>query len=88
MSDEMFKELEIVMTDRISNALDKNDEYKQALSKEFEVFEQLKSELTKQQQNQLDEYFTLSNSTAVVCGKIAYRQGMEDLASILDIGHR
>ncbi|MDE6220843.1 MAG: hypothetical protein K2G51_10540 [Lachnospiraceae bacterium] len=83
MRDTTFDMIENLMADHLDNALHESTEYKEALSAAGEIFEKLKTELTKEQQELLDQYFILSSETTAICEKIAYRQGMRDLFKIL-----
>ncbi len=83
MSDNTFDILERLMADHLDTALHESTEYKEALSAANEIFEKLKMELTKEQQELLDQYFILSSETTAICEKIAYRQGLRDLFKIL-----
>lgn len=87
MKDEFFEKLKTIMVDQLNDAFMKSKEYKLAVSKENSLYEELKNGLSEQQQKLLEEYFILSSETTAICGKIAYRQGMEDLAAMLFQNH-
>lgn len=67
--------------DRLSRVYSRNNEYKQAVKKESEIYEQLKEELEEEQGNRLEEYFSAAKETAGICEKLAYQQGIKDLFS-------
>ena len=83
MKENAFDDLEILMADNVKNALHKSAEYQNALSAAGELYEKLKMELTREQQELLDQYLASVNKTTAICEKIAYRQGLRDLIKIL-----
>ena len=83
MKENTFEDLEILMADNVKNALHKSIEYQNALSATDKLYEKLKTGLTREQQELLDQYLVSVSETAAIREKIAYRQGLRDLIKIL-----
>ncbi len=83
MEDNIFDDLEMIMSDRISIAYSKNEQYQKAISEEKELYERLKNILTEQQQELLQLYFESISATTAICEKVSYIQGIRDFVKIL-----
>lgn len=83
MKDNIFDDLEMIMSDRISIAYSKSEQYQKAISKEKELYEQLNNILTEQQQELLQKYFESASATIAICEKVSYLQGIRDFVKIL-----
>ena len=85
MWNDIFTALELVITERLNNVFSKDQGYKQAVQEESIAYGKLMEGLTENQQKLLEEYFNAVNATVSVLERLAYRQGMTDLAGILGI---
>ena len=83
----ILEELMPFVTERLGRTFERDKEYKQAIAKENEIYEQLKQGLTTQKEEQLAEYFMAVKTTEGICEKLSYQQGVRDMilfyASIL-----
>ena len=86
MENDIFTALEPVITERLNNVFSKDQGYKQAVQEESIAYGKLMEGLTENQQKLLEEYFNAVNATVSVLEKLAYRQGIRDLAAILGLG--
>ena len=86
MENDIFTALEPVITERLNNVFSQDQGYKQAVQEESIVYGKLMEGLTENQQKLLEEYFNAVNVTVSVLEKLAYRQGIRDLAAILGLG--
>lgn len=86
MGNDIFTALEPVITERLNNVFSQDQGYKQAVQEENIVYGKLMEGLTENQQKLLEEYFNAVNVTVSVLEKLAYRQGIRDLAAILGLG--
>lgn len=77
------KDMEMLIVDRLNDAFQKNAEYHQAVSKEMEIYNKLKEELPEQQQEMLEHYVVSASEAVSVCERIAYKQGARDLFHVL-----
>ncbi len=75
----IFEFLEPLIFERLGKILVDNEEYGQRIAQETMYYEQLKENLKKEQQMQLENFFNSSNDTSVFCQELAYKQGMTDL---------
>lgn len=83
MNEEFLKELENGIVDRLGNALLKNDEYNQALTKEKAAYQWLVKVLTEEQKEMLEEYCNSVSKSTLLLQKTAYKQGIADLTTLL-----
>lgn len=83
MEDNIFDDLEMIMSDRISIAYSKSEQYQKAISKEKELYERLENILTEQQQELLQQYFESVSATTAICEKVSYVQGIRDFVKII-----
>lgn len=83
MEDNIYDDLEMIISDRISIAYNKSKQYQMAISKEKELYERLQNILTEQQQELLQQYFESVNATIAICEKVSYIQGIRDLMKFL-----
>lgn len=83
MEDNIFDDLEMILSDRISIAYSKSEQYQKAISEEKELYERLETILTEQQQELLQQYFESVSATTAICEKISYVQGIRDFAKII-----
>ena len=83
MDENIFNALEPIMVERMNDAFNKSMEYQQAVAKEGELYENLQGGVAEELRGQLEEYFALSSATTAISEKIAYIQGMKDMAAIL-----
>lgn len=81
--DSILDDLEIIMGDRLNDALNKSTEYQQAITIESNLYELLNSKLPEQYHELLEKYCEALSETTAICEKIAYRQGLRDLTHIL-----
>lgn len=86
MENDIFTALEPVITERLNNVFSQDQDYKQAVQEESIAYGKLMEGLTENQQKLLEEYFNAVNATVSVLEKLAYRQGIRDLAAILGLG--
>lgn len=75
----IFEFLEPLIFERLGKILVDNEEYSKKIDEETIYYEQLKKNLEKEQQMQLEKFFDSSNNTSVFCQELAYKQGMSDL---------
>ena len=83
MNETINEDLEILMIDRINKAFKKSEEYKEAVSAENDIYEELKTKISEQNQNLLEKYVELSSETKAVCEKVSYIQGRRDCVHFL-----
>ncbi len=83
MNETINEDLEILMIDRINKAFKKSEEYKEAVSAENDIYEELKTKISEQNQNLLEKYVELSSETKAVCEKVSYIQGIRDCVQFL-----
>lgn len=83
MNEDLLKELEIGIVERLSRVLLVSEEYKQALAKEKTAYERLTKELTEGQQEMLEEYYNATSIVTLLLEKVAYKQGVADLVNFL-----
>lgn len=72
-----------LMEDRISEALEENEEYQRAKSEEDRLFDMLVNDLTAEQKKGLDDLYEATTWTATLWGKCAYQQGMKDFLALM-----
>ncbi len=83
MNETINEDLEILMIDRINKAFKKSEEYKEAVSAENDIYEELKTKISEQNQNLLEKYVELSSETKAVCEKVSYIRGIRDCVQFL-----
>lgn len=83
MNETINEDLQILMIDRINQAFKKSEEYKEALSAESDLYEELKNKLSEPNQDLLEKYYELCSETKAVCEKISYIQGIRDFVQFL-----
>lgn len=83
MNDNFFKLIEPFLIEYLEKIYNLNTEYKQNIEKESAIFGHLQKNLSDEQKKELDNYYAALCSTMSICQKLAYRQGMRDLAKIL-----
>ena len=75
--------MESGLIERLEEMNNHNEEYRQAIHRERELFAQFREELTEEQRQKLDECMASASFSSEICEKLAYRQAMRDLVSIL-----
>lgn len=85
MENDIFTALEQVITERLNNVFSHDQGYKQAVQEESMVYDKLMGEIKERHKKLLEEYFDTVNVIVSRIEKLAYRQGMRDLAGILGI---
>ena len=82
--DKDFLELitEVLLPERLGDALQKNERYQAAISEENRLFELLENSLNEKQNKILMEYFDAVCTTKACVEDFIYRQGMKDLLSL------
>lgn len=73
---------EVLLPERLGKKLEKNLQYKTAISEEQRLYELLESSLNEEQQNILKDYFDATNETSSILQNLVYKQGMKDLLSL------
>ena len=63
--------------------LNKNDQYREVVAREKDLFERFRNGLTDAQKGQLDECYSAICDSSAVAEKIAYRCGAKDLVFYL-----
>lgn len=83
MNENLLKELEVGIIERLGNALLKSNEYKQAITREKTAYERLVKVLTAEQKEILEEYYNSLSISTMLLQKTAYKQGVADFAVLL-----
>lgn len=83
MNENLLKELEVGIIERLGNALLKSNEYKQAITREKTAYERLAKVLTAEQKEMLEEYYNSLSISTMLLQKTAYKQGVADFAVLL-----
>lgn len=71
------------MEDRISEALNQNEEYQRAKQEEDRLYDVLINDLTDMQKQQFEDFIERTTWVAALWRKCAYQQGMKDFLSLL-----
>ena len=83
MGESILELFEPCIIERLGDAYNRNDRYKKAIENETRLFTQLQKSLTEDQFKMVIEYNSAVSKTLGICEKLAYRQGMRDVAAIL-----
>ncbi len=73
---------EVLLSERLGDELEKDAQYKAAISEEKRTYELLESSLNEEQQNMLKAYFDATSSRESIVESFVYKQGMKDLLSL------
>lgn len=85
MKDSVLEDLSIMISDRLNEAFNQSEEYKEAVCAESDLYEQLKNGISEDNQQLLEQYFEAASATTAVCEAIAYRQALRDFFKVLFI---
>lgn len=69
--------------ERLGKVYWRDNSYRAAFEKEKEVAKRLRETFTEEQMAMVEQYYTAISSTMGICELLAYKQGMKDMASIL-----
>ncbi len=73
---------ELLLAERLGEELQKDKQYKAAISEEERIYELLNNTLNEEQQTMLKSYFDAANTTSSLIESFVYKQGMKDLLSL------
>ena len=73
---------ELLMPERVGDAIQKDERYKAAITEERRLFELLENSLNEEQREALMAYFNAASDTAACMESFVYKQGMKDLLSL------
>lgn len=82
MGDFLDMIIELILSERLGEELQKDMQYKAAITEEHRLYELLDSRLDEEQQNILKDYFDAVNARATRVESLVYKQGMKDLLSL------
>ncbi len=68
---------------RIIDIIHQSEEYQKAKEEETKAYDLLKSDLTNEQKQRLDDFIDNATWSAALWERIAYQQGMKDFLSFL-----
>lgn len=74
--------IELILSERLGEGLQKDMQYKAAITEEHRLYELLDSRLDEEQHNILKDYFDAVNARATRVESLVYKQGMKDLLSL------
>lgn len=83
MGGDFWESFDTCFTERLGRILNQNDEYRQLVKREGDLFDRFREGLTEAQKGQLDECYSAVCDTSSFAEKIAYRHGAKDLAVYL-----
>ena len=73
---------ELLMPERVIEALQKDAQYQAVVTEERRLFEMLESSLNEEQKEALTAYYNAASDTFSCMESFAYKQGMKDLLSL------
>lgn len=82
MGDFLDMIIELILSERLGEELQKDMQYKAAITEEHRLYELLDSRLDEEQHNILKDYFDAVNARATRVESLVYKQGMKDLLSL------
>ncbi len=85
MQDNFFDDMQPNIRKRLERFYNRDDAYKKSIEKEEKIFHHLQKIFTEEQFQMIEEYRSVSSATDHIREILAYKQGMKDLASMLDI---
>lgn len=74
---------EACLMGRLGQTYNGNRTYREAVRTEEALFGQLWEGLTEEQQGQLNDWRNAMGHSVSICERLAYRQGMRDMATLL-----
>lgn len=84
MEDFMEQIVNPFVTDKLASIYANDEECQNRLKAQNLIYQKLANELSDKQAEQLEEYFTALNATAIRKETLTYIQGMKDLLALLN----
>lgn len=80
---DFFKQLEVVFSERRSEALKQSSKFREYTLKESELYTKLKESMSNDQQKLFEGYLIAASATQATVESLSYKQGMVDLLTFL-----